>query len=223
MKKIFMMAVMAMAVAINAKAQYEPGTWSLKPTIGLGISYITNMEDIPMAKENADSHITYAVRSGVEFEYQATKFLGIEAGLVYAMQGNGWDDYTEDGLKMENTRFQLQYIQVPVVANFYVTKGLALKAGVQFGFLTAADVMSTFKTKVEKYDVTNDMTIDMKKDCSKFEVAIPIGISYEFNSHWVIDARYNLGLTKLNKESEPDMKDCKNGAFFLSLGHKFSL
>lgn len=218
-----MMAVVAMMVTTNAKAQYAPGTWSLKPTVGLGISYITNMESIPLENSDVDSQITYAVRSGVEVEYQATNFLGIEAGVLYGVQGNGWKDYKDNGVEVKDPRFQLQYIQVPIVANVYVTKGLALKAGVQFGFMTAADMMTTIKAKEEGYKVTNDMSIDMKKDCSKFDFSIPIGISYEFKNHWVIDARYNLGLTKVNKDSEAGMKDCKNGSVIVSVGYKFDL
>ncbi|MBR5687417.1 MAG: PorT family protein [Prevotella sp.] len=223
MKKIIMMAVMAMMVVTNAKAQYEPGTWSLKPTAGLGISYMTNMESISMGHSDLDSQVTFAARSDIEVEYQATNFLGIEAGVTYTMQGGGWENYKNDGVKIEDSRFQLQYIQVPIVANIYVAKGLALKTGVQLGFMTDADFMFTYKSKVEGYDATIDTTVDLKKECNKFDVAIPIGISYEFKNHWVIDARYNLGLSKVNKESVSGEKDSKNGAVFVSLGYKFAL
>jgi hypothetical protein len=42
-----------------------------------------------------------------------------------------------------------------------------------------------------------------------------MGISYEF-SDFVIDARYNLGLTKTNKEGD---KSIKNSVFMLTLGY----
>ena len=218
-----MLAVVAMMVTTNAKAQYEPGTWSLKPTAGIGVSYISDMESIPVESTKLDSQVSIAATSGVAVEYQATNFLGIEAGLLYTVQGGGWKDYNSGDEKIENPRFQLQYIHVPVVANIYVAKGLALKTGVQLGFMTNSDIVFTYKTKMDGYDTTIDTSIDMMKECNKFDVSIPIGISYEFNSHWVIDARFNLGLTKLNKESVSGEKDSKNGAIFISVGHKFDL
>ena len=223
MLKIIMMAVVAMMVTTNAKAQYEPGTWSLKPTAGIGVSYITDMESIPVASTKLDSQVAIAATSGVAVEYQATNFLGIEAGLNYTLQGGGWKDYKSGSEKIEYPHFQLEYIHVPIVANIYVAKGLALKTGVQLGFMTNADVMFTYKSEIGGYDATIDTSINMKKECNKFDVSIPIGISYEFKSHWVIDARFNLGLTKVNKESVEGAKDSKNGAIFLSVGHKFDL
>ena len=39
----------------------------------------------------------------------------------------------------------------------------------------------------------------------------------------VIDARYNLGLTKVIKESEEGYKDLKNNVIQLTVGYKFAL
>ena len=60
MNKIIMLAVVAMMVTTNAKAQYEPGTWSLKPTAGIGVSYISDMESIPVESTKLDSQVTIA-------------------------------------------------------------------------------------------------------------------------------------------------------------------
>jgi hypothetical protein len=46
-----------------------------------------------------------------------------------------------------------------------------------------------------------------------------MGLSYEF-SDFVIDARYNLGLTNVNKAS--DVK-AKNAVIMLTLGYKINL
>ena len=72
-------------------------------------------------------------------------------------------------------------------------------------------------------DVTQYNEIKMKDLFKKVDISIPIGLSYEFNNHLVLDARYNLGLTKVNKESYPGEKDSKNSVFCLSLGYKIKL
>ena len=50
-----------------------------------------------------------------------------------------------------------------------------------------------------------------------------MGISYEFKVPIVIDLRYNLGLTKVNKESVSGVKDYKNNVVSLTVGYKFAL
>ena len=51
----------------------------------------------------------------------------------------------------------------------------------------------------------------------KFDLSIPLGLSYEF-SDFVIDARYNLGLTKIAEDM-----DGKNSVIMLTVGYKISL
>ncbi len=223
MKKMILMALLAMAVT-SVKAQYEPGRWSLKPYAALGFSTLSNMEALPLFPGvKLDKKIAAAARSGLVVEYQVAERVGIEAGLMYGMQGCGWDDYKAGDNKLEDFGLELQYIQVPVAANIYLVKGLALKAGVQVGFLTSADVKYTTETKINGYDTTSDTRIDFKKECNTVDVSIPVGLSYEFDSHWVIDATYSIGLTKVNKDSDPDGNDHKNGVFFVGFGYKFGL
>ena len=50
----------------------------------------------------------------------------------------------------------------------------------------------------------------------KVDFSIPIGISYEI-SDFVIDARYNLGLTNIN---DTDKYKSKNGVIMLTVGYK---
>ena len=72
-------------------------------------------------------------------------------------------------------------------------------------------------TKKTEYDE------DCKDEINKFDVSIPVGLSYEFKMPFVIDARFNIGLTKVNKESDPDFKDSRNLSFVISFGYKFKL
>lgn len=218
-----MMAIVAMIVTTKASAQYEPGTWSIQPKVGVGFSQISNMEDVDMGSSKLDNQLTYAASTGVEFEYQASKMISVAAGLSYGVQGTGWKDFKQGDEKMKNPRVELEYIQVPIIANVYLAKGLALKTGVQFGFLVDSNVKMTYDGKVVGRDATMDASIDMKKDFKKFDLSIPVGISYEFNSHWVLDARYHIGLTKLNKETLSNGKDWKNSMFLMSVGYKFDL
>ena len=48
-------------------------------------------------------------------------------------------------------------------------------------------------------------------------MSIPVGASYEYKNV-VLDARYNIGVTKAFKEG-----DAKQSAFVVTLGYKFKL
>ena len=160
---------------------------------------------------------------GVDVQYQVAKRFGLQFGINHWWQGSGWENFVEDNVKFEDNKFALDYIAVPVLANFYVVKGLALKTGVQLGYLIDADVEMTAKAKVDNYKVTNITSIDVEDDCKKFDVSIPVGISYETSSDWIFGAQYNIGLTKVNKESYEGVKDSKNGVFMFTVGWRFKL
>lgn len=196
MKKIMMIAAMMVAV-LSANAQNEVGQVTLKPMVGLNLASLTKADD---------SKIRVGLAAGVEAEYGVAENFGITAGLIYSMQGvKGKDEIS--GVKVDET-IKLDYINIPILANYYVTKGLAIKAGIQPAFKVNA------KLKAEAGGVTAEEKIDNAKG---FDFSIPVGISYEYES-FVLDARYNFGLTKWM-----DGLDSKNSVFMISLGYKFSL
>ena len=67
--------------------------------------------------------------------------------------------------------------------------------------------------------LTEPFTEDVKLgDAVKdFAFAIPVGVSYEYES-FVVDARYNIGVTKALKNV-----DSRHSVFSITLGYKFAL
>ena len=233
MKKL-MMIVALMATMLSANAQYAPGTFSLNVKAGINIASLTNAEKMPiMNNVTLDKQPMGGGLVGVETEYQLTKMLGLTAGVHLSEQGQGWENYkgNYNGVKTEikENQIEMWYVNVPIVANIYLYKGLAIKAGVQFGFLTDAEMQFRIESKEDFFgdgvmrDVTQFNESKMKDMLKKVDISIPIGLSYEFRSHLVLDARYNLGLTKVNKESSPGEKDSKNSVFNVSLAYKIKL
>jgi len=208
MKKIMMMLLMA-TVALTASAQNtlrENGTFTLQPKVGIGIGALSG-DYVTLAGVDRKSRVGFV--AGVEGEYYVNDWLGIAAGLNYAQQG--WK--FKGGAVDETTK--LDYLNIPVTADFYVTKGLALKTGVQLGFL--------MNSKVE--------SVDIKDACSKVNFSIPIGISYEI-SNVVLDLRYNMALTKTNKDNNVigvigangySVTKGRSDLLQITLGYKFSL
>lgn len=192
MKKILLMAVVMLA-SVASYAQQAVGTFTLQPKIGMNVASLTKCD-------GCDPRIGLA--AGVEAEYWATDIVSVSAGLIYSMQGN---KAKEDGVTLTT---KLDYINIPILANVYVTKGLAVKLGVQPAFnVSDKQKLSGGKASVEAEDV----------GAESFDFSIPVGLSYEFNNV-VIDARYNFGVTNI-----ADGGDSKNSVFQFTLGYKFAL
>jgi hypothetical protein len=234
MKKFFMMAAL-MVVAVSANAQFEPGTFSIQPKLGANISWLSNTPNMPLGEfdnkyiELDKSPIAGAL-VGVEAEYQLANMFSLAAGLNFSMQGSGWSDFDEKisdvKIEIKDNKMNLSYINVPVVANVYLFKGFAIKAGVQVGFLVRAnyEVTATYRDDKASQNLSTKFDQSIKDECKKVDLSIPIGVSYQVPTiPIVIDARYNLGLTKVIKESEEGYKDLKNNVIQLTVGYKFAL
>lgn len=223
MKKFLWMAL-AIITAISAKAQYREGTWSLQPKVGLALSTLTNMPKLTATGDvDLDKTFFFGYQIGAEVEYQMTDNFSLAAGLNYTSQGSNWKDYKSPAISVNDCKIDLGYVNMPVLANYYLLNGLAVKAGVQLGVL----VKSKFKGIVEVADPSGRVPLllddNYKDDCNKLDVSIPIGLSYEFDNHAVVEARYNLGLTHTNKTDLHGEKGMNNCVLVISFGYKMEL
>lgn len=194
MKKVLVVAAL-MFSSVATFAQHAVGSFNLQPKVGVSIANLT---------DNNSSDARVGLVAGVEGEYQASDIFSVSAGVLYSMQGAKYDAF---GAKSTE---KLDYINVPIMANVYVVKGLAVKLGVQPGFKV--------NDKLDlRMPVLGGALVDLKAKSVDFSV--PVGISYEYNN-FQVDARYNWGLTKV---FDVDKLDQKNSVFQITLGYKFDL
>ncbi len=193
MKKFYVLAVFALMTTLSANAQQM----FLKPMVGGTLATITDYED---------SKMKLGLVAGAEFGYQVMDPLAITAGALVSMQGAGVKDHGS----MTDYSTTLTYLNVPILANYQIIPGLSVKAGLQPGFLLSAK--TKYKVNGEKHDVSGT------DGYKKVDFSIPLGLSYEI-SDFVIDARYNLGLTKISDADHSDHSS-KNSVFMLTVGYK---
>ena len=94
--------IVAMAFAtLTASAQAEAGTLTLKPLVGINVANITDSE--------GDAKVGLA--AGAELGYQLNESFAVTAGAIYSMQG----------AKSEGVKLNLDYINIPILANYYIT------------------------------------------------------------------------------------------------------
>lgn len=191
MKKIMLVAALMLS-SVATFAQHAVGSFNLQPKVGVSIANVTEFK-------GTDPRV--GIVAGLEGEYQATDIFSVSAGVLYSMQGakGNWGD-------LINATNRLDYINVPIMANVYVVKGLAVKLGVQPGFNVS-----------NKISANNRATFDNLVKAQSVDVAIPVGVSYEYNN-FQLDARYNWGVSKAYKFDK-----AKNSVFQITLGYKFDL
>lgn len=192
MKKFLASALMLLAASTTTFAQNAVGSFSLQPKVGISIADMTDTR-------GTTSRIGFV--GGLEGEYQASDIFSLSLGV----------NYSQEGFKMKNSdnKIKLDYINVPILANVYLTKGLAVKVGVQPGFNVGNSVTvdgNTMSSSKKDYDGIKSVAL-----------SIPVGLSYEI-SNVVLDARYNWGVTKAF-----DGLDSKNSVFQVTIGYKFQL
>ena len=221
MKKVMMMLFMA-TVAITASAQNGVGQITLQPKVGLNLANVTGVkvETSNFTDDTESGNLKSDFALGVEAEYGLAEKISVAAGILYSRQGCDFGKVKTYGnpdgsisFGWDKNELNLGYLNIPIVANYYFAEGWAVKAGIQPGFLLSA------KHKVDGLGVVKTRDDDIKDDYKSFDLSIPLGISYEF-SNFVIDGRYNLGLTKINKKGD---ESCKNNVIQFTFGYKFAL
>lgn len=203
--KTWILTIVALLTSVVTVAQRREGTCTVQPKVGLNVSTLSDAQ-----KTIGDACF------GMEAEYMITNIFSLSAGVMVSNQGGKYDEdypfprYTAD----------LDYANIPIMANVYVLPGLALKAGVQPGFRLKAK-METDNGSYdidEFYKLVGMLTPGEEPKINKFDLAIPVGISYEYNNV-VLDARYNWGLLKVENIGNAYY----NRVFEVTLGYKFEL
>ena len=187
MKKIMMIAAL-MVATLSANAQNEVGQISIKPTIGLNIASMSKFD----YKKTRPGLIV-----GLEGEYGVSKNFGITAALLYSMQGVKQEfneSVTIDGITYKagaKATYKLDYLNIPILAQYYLVKGLAIKAGIQPGFCVKKKGELEISESVAGVTDSEKFSGKIEDTVNSFQFAIPVGLSYEF-SNFVLDARYNI-------------------------------
>ena len=205
MKRLILSAVVLFA-SLGSFAQNTVGHWSILPKAGINIATMTN-------QDGCDPRIGFV--GGLEAEYQATDVLGISAGLLYSQQG-----VKADAEEVDCT-IKLDYINIPILANFYVAKGFAIKLGIQPGFKVndkAKVSVGGASAEMGLEDALKNGDVD-DASVKSVDLAIPVGLSYEYKNVQ-LDARYNWGVSKAITGGG---ESSRNSVFQITLGYKFKL
>jgi hypothetical protein len=114
--------------------------------------------------------------------------------------------YSTQGAEYGATKWKANYVNIPVLAQYMFGNGFRLQTGPQLGILAGSEV-KTGNTETDLDDVFKTT-----------DVSWAFGASYLTRSGLGVDGRYNLGLTNVNKNENPELK---NRVWQLGLFYQF--
>lgn len=191
MKRIILIGLIVICGIGTLSAQFSMG-----PKIGLNVSSFSG----------SDGKYKAGVNVGLMANYRFNKLLAIQPEFLYSLQGSGADTGYDDVA----AKYDVHYINIPVLLKIYPWSGLNIHLGPQFSFFV--------DDKVSVKSGGTNISVDGLDDINSFDFALAIGAGYEFNFGLTFDARFNLGLTKIVDDYED-----KNRVFMFSVGYKFNL
>lgn len=229
MRRLFLLSLFVLSV-FSVQAQPKWGTWSVVPHVGVSFANLTKDAIYVPYSGTSHSQTRIGFSGGADVYYQLTDKLALSGGVAYTQAGCNFKDVPADlsarsGTVLHDSYFNLGYVDVPLLAHVYVSKGLAFSVGCQPSFLTKATAhaeMQDYETDGKggiKYDKNVVSEGDAKSLFKKTAFAIPVGISYEYENV-MLTARYNIGLSKVYNH---DLGDSKNKIITVSVGYKFNL
>lgn len=157
---------------------------------------------------HANNNTSYDTRKSVNLGLLAhihlSRQIAFQPELVYSGQGA---KFTIAGI---TTTVKMDYINVPLLLQYMFDNGFRIEAGPQVGFLASA-----------KSEASNINT-DVKNSFKSVDFGLGLGIGYIHPpSGFGVDARYNLGLSNINDNS--NVKSTNNGfqlGVFYLFNHK---
>lgn len=198
---------------------------------GSGISPSTDNDYSYGSFTTSKSKANVGFTAGVEGQYQFTDLFGLSVGAFYAREGCHYDtkgltltdgDGSYNISLNNNLRANLDCITIPVLANVYVWRGLAVKAGLQPEIIVHKS--GSVDAHISANNVSTVLGIDADPNLHSFSLSLPVGLSYEYKNV-VLDARYCFGLTNIENNRDPELGNDKVhlNTFSVTLGYKFEL
>lgn len=167
-----------------------------------------------------DSRTAFHV--GIVAEIEISEKFSFQPELLYSGQGFK-ESYSEFGASFEDV-YKLDYLNIPLMAKYYVAEGFSVEAGPQVGFLLSAkdDWEGNYG------EVTESGSEDFKDFVKGIDFGLNLGVGYKMTSGLNFGARYNLGLSNfwdIPSDIDPgfgiaDIKN-QNAVFQLSVGYFF--
>lgn len=187
MKKLFCI-VAAIIILSTAKAQETH----------FGVKAGVNIASVEV-EDGDDLNSKVGLHVGGLAHIHISQHFALQPELVFSMQGGKAEDN-------DDVKLKLNYINIPVLAQYMINDGFRLQTGPQLGFLVGAESKA------------GDVEVDQKDNYSTVDFSWTFGAGYLFPSGFGVDARYNHGISNISDVSGVEVR---NRVFQFGLFYQF--
>ena len=161
---------------------------------------------------------------GGYYTFMISDKFGLQPELVYSGQGTkfaattyetviGFDPSTGAPImgtvESPEVVFALNYLNIPIMAKYYFSESFSVLAGPQIGILMSAKAKS------------DDEDVDVKEFFNTTDISLGIGLEYALESGLNFNARYNIGMTTIEKDLADGEDGTKNAVIQIGVGFIF--
>ena len=197
MKKTFLIVATFFGIAA-ASAQTDKTGFEFGVRGGVNFANITN-ENSDL--DSPDSRTNFY--AGLVAELPLHEAFSLQGEVFYSGQG------FERNIPVVNDKvtYKADYIQVPLLAKFYIVEGLSIAAWPQFGFKV--------NEKIDYNGSANGVELDADS-LKTFDMQGTAGLEYKLDNGLFIQGRYSYGFSDLVKDSS-----IHTSVFSAGLGYMF--
>ncbi len=197
MKKFLLTAVLGMF----ALAGFSQVKWDVKA--GMSMSNMT---------ETTDSKLKVGYTVGVGMDYAFSENWSLQSGLNFASKG----------AKVEGVKFNMHYVELPVLAAYKFAVAENMKLVVNAGPYFACGLAGKMSAEGESIKLFSKEEGAEKALMNRFDMGIQYGVGLEIADRYLVNLTGQNGfLNTLNYEDVWGDASSKNIAFSISVGYRF--
>jgi hypothetical protein len=176
--------MMSVVAATKVQAQEAPRV-GLKGGLNLSNLYVNEADD-----ENA----RFGWHAGFYAQLLSTDAFAIQPEVNFSTKGSGvtYGTVGPNGVSLNHEqKFNLSYIDIPVLAVFKLGRAAEIHAGPYWSYLVRADIRN------KSGDPNNEFTTADRDNFDKWDYGLVGGIGFNLGKAAQLGARYNYGLNEI--------------------------
>ena len=212
--KSLMAVLLALVTTMTVSAQVQKTSSETRLTPKIGIKGGVNFSNF-FIDDVQDNNVKAGLNLGLFAKLPVSNGVSIQPELLYSSKG-AKVSYNNPLLGGEY-RFNLNYLELPVLAVFNLGKNFNIHAGGYAAYLTSANV------KAEDNGSSNEELIDFNEEqFNRFDYGLVGGLGFDIKNV-TIGARYNYGLNQIGEKdqsvlSSEVLRNAKNNNIALYVG-----
>lgn len=199
MKKSLLFIAIAM-LGVSLKAQ--------ETRFGVKAGYSLSNLKFTDSEENYNTDPMHTYYFGGLVEHKLSDKFGLQAEVLYSPLGGKVVQTVEDE-EEANVFFNLKSkstfgtLLIPVSAKYFITEYLSVSAGASFGVILSAKQKTVFDAgfNIPGLELEGDDETDIKNQVNTLNIAPFLGAEFALENGLFFDARYNMGVSNLAKDS----------------------